>query len=243
MQVVSEEGLNVYGAVTWGQFFVYQGFNEHCGWMHTSSNVDVADLYAEKIIKKNNQLFYEYNKALKPVTEKIISLSYKKDDVIQTKIITAYFTHHGPIMASRDGQWISVKGYNRSLKSLIQSWQRTKTKGFEDYKKNMALSANTSNNTVFADDKGNIAYWHGDFIPREIKNTTGANRLMEQLLLPNGRACIHWMKLFMYIIQQLAGYKIVTPLLLLFLAAAVLKKKIILHTWRRMEKISGASMQ
>ena len=53
VHMVSDEGLNVYGAVTWGQFFIYQGFNEHCGWMHTSSNVDVADLYAEKIVRKN----------------------------------------------------------------------------------------------------------------------------------------------------------------------------------------------
>ncbi|HEY8970981.1 MAG TPA: penicillin acylase family protein, partial [Puia sp.] len=37
VQMVSEEGLNAYGAVTWGQFFIYQGFNAHCGWMHTSS--------------------------------------------------------------------------------------------------------------------------------------------------------------------------------------------------------------
>jgi len=26
--VVSEEGLDAYGATTWGQFFIYQGFNE-----------------------------------------------------------------------------------------------------------------------------------------------------------------------------------------------------------------------
>ena len=45
----------------------------------------------------------------------------------------------GPVMAKRDGQWISVKGYNRSLQVLIQSWQRTKAKGFEDYKKNGAV--------------------------------------------------------------------------------------------------------
>ena len=51
VQMSSEEGLNVYGAVTWGQFFIYQGFNENCGWMHTSSNVDVADMYAEKIVQ------------------------------------------------------------------------------------------------------------------------------------------------------------------------------------------------
>ena len=36
VHMVSEEGLNAYGAVTWGQFFVYQGFNEKTGWMHTS---------------------------------------------------------------------------------------------------------------------------------------------------------------------------------------------------------------
>lgn len=166
VHMVSEEGLNVYGAVTWGQMFIYQGFNEYCGWMHTSSNVDVADMYKEKIVKKNNNLFYEYNKMLKPVTKKLITLRYKKDAIIQTKVITAYYTHHGPVMANRNGQWISVRGYNRSLKSLIQSFQRTKTKGLEDYKKNMSLHANTSNNTVFADNKGNIAYWHGDYVPR-----------------------------------------------------------------------------
>jgi len=166
VHVVSEEGLNVYGAVTWGQFFIYQGFNQYCGWMHTSSNVDVADLYAEKIVQQNGKLFYQYNNQLKPVTQKTIRLAFKTGDNIETKTINTYYTHHGPIMAKRDGKWISVKGYNRSLKSLIQSYQRTKAKGLEDYKKNMALYANTSNNTVFADYKGNIAYWHGDFVPR-----------------------------------------------------------------------------
>ena len=166
VHMVSEEGLNVYGAVTWGQFFIYQGFNEHGGWMHTSSNVDVADLYIEKITKKNNGLLYEYDKKLLPVREEKITIRYKKNDIFETKDFTGYFTGHGPIMAKRNGQYISVRGYNRSLTSLIQSWQRTKTKGFADYKKNMELLANTSNNTVFADDKGNIAYWHGDFIPK-----------------------------------------------------------------------------
>ena len=37
LQMVSDEGLNAYGAVTWGQFFIYQGFNDRVGWMHTSS--------------------------------------------------------------------------------------------------------------------------------------------------------------------------------------------------------------
>ena len=165
VQVVSEEGLNAYGAVTWGQFFVYQGFNQYCGWMHTSSNVDVADVYAEKITSKDNKYFYEYDKKLRPIIEKKITLHYKVGDDLKSKTVTTYFTHHGPIMAKRDGKWVSLKSYNRSLTSLVQSWKRTKAKGFEDYKKVMDLKANTSNNTVFADNKGNIAYWHGNYVP------------------------------------------------------------------------------
>jgi len=166
VHVISNEGLNAYGAVTWGQFFVYQGFNEHCGWMHTSSYADVSDAYIEKINSKNNQLFYLYNGEEKPVVHKKIVLNYREEDSMKTKIIDALFTDHGPIMAKRNGEWISVKSDNRDIKGLEQSWLRTKAKSFADYKKVMDLLANASNNTVYADAEGNIAYWHGNFIPR-----------------------------------------------------------------------------
>jgi acyl-homoserine-lactone acylase len=166
VHVISEEGLNAYGAVTWGQLFVYQGFNEHCGWMHTSGYSDVADMYEEQVVKKGNALFYKYNNALRPVKRQVVTLRYRDGNTIKTRSITTYATHHGPIMASYSGKWISVKANNRSMNSLIQSWQRTKANGFEAFKKNMELLSNCSNNTVFADDQGNIAYWHGNFIPR-----------------------------------------------------------------------------
>jgi acyl-homoserine lactone acylase PvdQ len=166
VHVISEEGLNAYGAVTWGQFFVYQGFNEHCGWMHTSGYSDVADLYAETIIKKGKQLFYQYDNKQLPVKQRAVTLGYRDGDNIKTTTINTWYTQHGPVMGSRDGKWLSVKANNRSMSSLIQSWNRTKANGFEAFKKNMELLSNASNNTVFADDKGNIAYWHGNFIPR-----------------------------------------------------------------------------
>ena len=165
VQVHSEEGLNVYGAVTWGQFFIYQGFNEHCGWMHTSSNVDVSDMYIEKVNKQNGHLTYQYDGQSWPVMEKQIELNYKNGNTFLTKKIKAYSTIHGPVMAKRKGEWISVKSFNRSLSSLIQSWKRTRATGFGDFKRIMELRSNTSNNTVFADDQGNIAYWHGNYVP------------------------------------------------------------------------------
>jgi acyl-homoserine lactone acylase PvdQ len=158
VHVESEEGLSVYGAVTWGQFFIYQGFNPYNGWMHTSSEVDVADAYMETTRSRNGQMEYLLDGKWIPFKTKIITLGSRK--------IKAYYNHRGPVLASRNGKWISVRSYNRARKSLVQSWLRTKTTGFADFKRVMEMRANTSNNTVYADNKGNIAYWHGNYVPR-----------------------------------------------------------------------------
>ena len=166
VHMVSEEGLNAYGAVTWGQFFVYQGFNENCGWMHTSCYIDAADTYIEKLEKTDKGWTYQYDNTTKKAIQKDIAISYKKGGSIETKTIQAIFTQHGPIMAKRNGQFLSMKADNRIMNGLIQCWQRTKANGFDAFKKTMALNGNISNNTVYADANGTIAYWHGNRIPK-----------------------------------------------------------------------------
>jgi acyl-homoserine lactone acylase PvdQ len=158
--------LQAYGAVTWGQFFIYQGFNQHCGWMHTSNNVDVSDMYAEKLERRNGQWHYSFENQWLPVTAGTVTLKCKTNTGMRDFVFPTYATHHGPVMAKRNGQVITVQSVNRSLNGLIQSWLRTKATGLASYKKVMDLCANASNNTVFADNKGNIAYWHGNFVPR-----------------------------------------------------------------------------
>lgn len=166
LHMVSEEGLNAYGAATWGQFFIYQGFNSHCGWMHTSSQADAMDEYKETVVKKNENLFYKYGKELRPLPPKKISISFRNGNTLGKKEFTVYHTHHGPVVAQRDGKWISMKIMMEPLKALTQSYLRTKAVTFSDFKKTMDLNTNSSNNTVYADDQGNIAYWHGNFIPK-----------------------------------------------------------------------------
>jgi acyl-homoserine lactone acylase PvdQ len=170
VQMVSEEGLNAYGAVTWGTFFVFQGFNPYCGWMHTSGATDVADLFIEKTEEKDGSLYTKYDDQLLPVKTKQLRVRYKKGDGFEEQEFLAYYTNHGPVMGKRNGSWLSLRENNRSLNALMQSWLRTKTKSFEDFKKVMDLRSNTSDNTVFADYKGNIAYWHGNFVPRRSQN-------------------------------------------------------------------------
>lgn len=167
VHMVSEEGLNAYGAVTWGQFFIYQGFNSFCGWMHTSSQADVADLYTYPVEKANTGYRYPYEGKHRPVAQKAIRIAVKNDEgALSQHSFTAYSTHHGPIVAARQGKWLALKHHNRSMRGLEQSWLRTKVQSFSAFKQVMYMKENTSNNTVYADRDGNIAYWHGNFMPR-----------------------------------------------------------------------------
>jgi acyl-homoserine-lactone acylase len=167
LQMASDAGLDAYGAVTWGQFFVYQGFNHHIGWMHTSTGADVVDEFAETIVRKDDKLYYRYGKELRPVTEREITVPYRAADGSMAKrSFTAYFTHHGPIVREAGGKWIAMALMNRPIPALEQSWLRTKAHDYASYMKVAELKANSSNNTLFADDKGEIAYLHPQFIPR-----------------------------------------------------------------------------
>ena len=162
----SEQGLHAYGAVTWGQFFIYQGFNAHCGWMHTSSYADVADIYKETIKREGGKLFYKYEGKWIPVLVKKQKIAYKEHDTLKFKVFQAYYTGHGPILASRNGQWLSLKAVNRSYSALLESWQITKARNLAEYTKAMELVSNGSNNTLYADDQGNTAFWYGNFMPK-----------------------------------------------------------------------------
>lgn len=166
VQVTSGEGLNAYGAVTWGQFFVYQGFNERLGWMHTSGGGDVIDEYLESIVDRDGAWFYRYDGGLRPLKAVPITVPYKlANGAMGSTTITVYYSHHGPIVRAQDGKWVAVRLMNEPLKALTQSYTRTKARDYAAFYKTMELRTNSSNNTVYADADGNIAYFHGNFIP------------------------------------------------------------------------------
>ncbi|OHB28026.1 MAG: penicillin amidase [Phenylobacterium sp. RIFCSPHIGHO2_01_FULL_69_31] len=168
LQMTSEEGLNAYGAVTWGQFFIYQGFNAHAGWMHTSSGVDVVDEFAETIIRTPGTLMYRYGKEARPVTVSTVDVPYRAaDGAMKRRSFTVYRTHHGPIVRAEGEKWIAFSMMHKPVEALQQSFLRTKQTDLASFLKVAdQFKANSSNNTLFADSKGATAYLHPQFIPR-----------------------------------------------------------------------------
>src|SRR3954447_24352483 len=167
LQMTSNEGLNAYGAATWGQFFIYQGFNRHAGWMHTSSGVDNVDEFAERLERKGNSYCYRYGSICRPIGVRPVTIRYRTlDGRLTSRSFKTYRTHHGPIVRSEDHRWISFAMMNKPVDALQQSFLRTKANDLRSFLRIADLKANSSNNTIFADDKGEIAYLHPQFVPR-----------------------------------------------------------------------------
>ncbi len=166
LQMVSDEGLDAYGAVTWGQFFVYQGFNPHIGWMHTSSGVNAVSEYLETVNKKGDAYYYKYGDTELPVIAQQITVPYRTDHGMAEKKFTVYRTQHGPVIGEQNGKWLTFRLMQEPVEALIQAYTRTKAADYKSFCQIMDLHTNSSNNTIFADAHGDIAYFHGNYIPR-----------------------------------------------------------------------------
>ncbi|MFL5558401.1 MAG: penicillin acylase family protein, partial [Gemmatimonadaceae bacterium] len=166
VQVASQQGLNAYGAVTWGQFFVYQGFNDRAGWMHSSTGADNIDEYLETVTKRGEHFVYTHGSAQRPVMEERAVVRYRSPQGMAQRDFTIYRTHHGPIVREANGKWVAVSLMQRPMDALIQSFTRMKARDLKSFRQTMELHTNSSNNTTFADADGDIAYFHSNFIPR-----------------------------------------------------------------------------
>jgi acyl-homoserine-lactone acylase len=175
LQMVSEEGLNAYGAATWGQFFIYQGFNEHAGWMHTSSGVDAVDEYLETVVKKGDHYVYKYGNGERPVTAREITVPYKRGVGMAEKKFTVYYTHHGPVIREDGGKWVTIRLMQGPVKALTQSYTRTKAKDYPSYRQTMEL-------------KGQLVEqhhlrgcgWRHRLLPRQLHSAPGSRLRLDE---------------------------------------------------------------
>ncbi len=166
LQMTSDAGLDAYGAVTWGQFFVYQGFNPRVGWMHTSSGADAIDEYLETVTRTHGRYYYRYGGREIPVTTTRITVPWRTDSGVARRTFTAFYTRHGPVIRSTGDKWVSIALMQAPVKALTQSYTRTRARNYAEFRRSMELHTNSSNNTIYADADGTIAYFHANFIPR-----------------------------------------------------------------------------
>ena len=167
LQMTSDAGLNAYGAATWGQPFIYQGFNERVGWMHPTSGADVVDEFAESVIERDGRRFYRYAGGERPVVD-----AANRHPVPRGGGPHGDAELHGLPHAPRPGRARGRRAAgsrcddaeaDRGAEPVVPSHQGALTRRVP---RGDGAGANSTNNTVYADADGNIAFFMPQFLPK-----------------------------------------------------------------------------
>jgi acyl-homoserine-lactone acylase len=164
--LISKQGLNVSGFAMLGNFYIWSGFTKNTGWSHTNTASDYEDVYLEHFNHPSDATLYKYGNGYKKETTWYDTLFYKEDNELKPKIFLFRKTHHGPIVAKHDSLWVTLKNASdNSAEYILQSWKMCKAKNIKQFTAAMNMAQLTTN-TSYADRFGNIAYWHGNAIPK-----------------------------------------------------------------------------
>jgi acyl-homoserine-lactone acylase len=166
LQVTSDEGSNAYGAATWGSSSSTRGSTtQPAGCTRRAASI----MSMNSLRRSRNAVA-----AFAIVTARIAArdqragddpLFRSKDGKFATREFTTWHTHRGPIVREANGRWIAFAMMDKPVAALQQSFLRTKTRDLKDFLRVADLKANSSNDTIFASAKGEVAYLHPQFVP------------------------------------------------------------------------------
>jgi acyl-homoserine-lactone acylase len=166
-QLHSAAGWHVRGFAILGTPVIRSGHTEHLAWSHTNSAADHADVYAVAFDHPTDPLAYRHDGEWRHAVEWDDSLQVNTPDGVVTRRFRFRRTHHGPIVATRDGVALAVRmGRMEDGGSLQQWYAMNRARDLDEFRAALAQRAFTISNTMYADRTGNIGYMHGNAVPR-----------------------------------------------------------------------------
>ncbi len=165
--VHSDEGWNFTGYTRFGFPLPYVGHNENGGWVSTDNAADLTDVYMETFDDPARPLAYKYGKEYRLATEYVGEIRVKTATGVETRKFTMRKTHHGPIVAARDGKMLAVRMAKFESDGWLREWyDMTRAKSLAALKRAMTPLNMLFGNVMYADRQGNTWYLYNGAVPR-----------------------------------------------------------------------------
>ncbi|MGI9037471.1 MAG: alpha/beta fold hydrolase [Gemmatimonadota bacterium] len=165
--LLSDEGLNVYGGHRPGRPFPVFGHTPRHGWTMTNNAPDVADLWRETFDHPTNPLAYRYGDGYRVAEEWTETVRVRTDSGPVAREVTFRKTHHGPIVAVRDGFPLALRIARWEEGGTVQQFHAmARARSFEEFRDAVGRLREIWLNIGYADAEGNIWYVHNGAVPR-----------------------------------------------------------------------------
>jgi acyl-homoserine lactone acylase PvdQ len=160
------DGWNFTGYTRFGFPFPYVGHNESVGWVSTDNAADVADSYLETFDDPTRPLAYRYGNGYRMATEWTDTIKVRSGDRVVPRVVSLRKTHHGPIIASRDGKPLAIRMAKLEADGWLREWyQMTRARNLREFKAAMRPLNMLFGNAMYADRDGNTFYIYNG-VPR-----------------------------------------------------------------------------
>jgi len=165
--VESDEGWNFTGYTRFGFPLPYVGHNENGGWVSTDNAADLADVYIETFDDPARPLAYKYGNGYRLATEHVEEIKVKTTTGLETRKFTMRKTHHGPILAARDGKLLAIRMAKFESDGWLREWyDMTRATSLAAMKRAMTPLNMLFGNMMYADRQGNTWYLYNGAVPK-----------------------------------------------------------------------------
>ena len=165
--VHSDAGWTFTGYTRFGFPLPYVGHNENGGWVSTDNAADLTDVYLETFDDPKRPLAYKYGKEYRVATEHVEEIRVKTAKGLETRKFTMRRTHHGPIVAARDGKFLALRMAKFESDGWLREWyDMIRANSLAALKRAMTPLNMLFGNVMYADREGNTWYLYNGAIPK-----------------------------------------------------------------------------
>jgi acyl-homoserine-lactone acylase len=141
------------------------GHNRYCSVAMTTGGPDAADVYAETV-NPANPLEYKYDGKWRNMTVRKEIIKVKEKDKVVEKTFEIAYSHHGPVVARKDGKAYAMKlPYFDQYQLFEQGYRMATAKNLAEMKKALSMFQLMEQNIMVATVEGDIFYVRNGRVP------------------------------------------------------------------------------
>jgi acyl-homoserine lactone acylase PvdQ len=150
------------GAAVLGLPFPVLGHNRYVSIAMTTGGPDTSDIFEEEVAGGR----YRFKDEWRPLSERREKIGIKTGDTVAWKEVTIQATHHGPIVAHKDGKaFAAAIPYTEEFRLIESFWRILNARNLQDVKMALGMLQFMSQNIMVGTVQGDLYYLRNGRVP------------------------------------------------------------------------------